>query len=359
MQTAVQITAAEGRGAGAPVPAAVAGASGYAGGELLALLARHPFVSVACLMALATDGKESMSIEAAHPKLRGRFRAACEPLEAARIAAAGAEVVFLATPHEASLEVVPALLELGLRVVDLSGAFRLKEAAAYARWYGFEHKAAAALAESVYGLPEFEAPAIRRGRLVANPGCYPTSVILALAPLLRAGWADRSAGIVADSKSGATGAGRKPTEKLHFPEVNENLRAYSLFHHRHVPEMLQALELSEGDFTFTPHLLPITRGILSTVYARLAGVHTAEEVERLYRQAYAEAPMVRVYPAGTLPEIQGVAGTQFADIGFALDAPTRRLIVVSALDNLGKGAAGQAVQNFNLMWGFPQETGLL
>jgi N-acetyl-gamma-glutamyl-phosphate reductase len=276
-----------------------------------------------------------------------------------QVEASGCEVVFLATPHETSLEVVPALLAGGLRVVDLSAAFRLKNSAAYPRWYGFEHNAPEALAEAVYGIPEFAAPAIAQARLVANPGCYATSVILALAPLLRAGWVDVRAGIIADSKSGVSGAGRAPSDKYHFPEVNENLRAYGIFNHRHVPEMLQALDLDEKDFIFTPHLLPITRGILSTIYLRLSQPRELDEVEGLFREFYAGAPLVRIYPAGTLPEIQGVANTQYADLGFALDASTGRLILVSTLDNLGKGAAGQAVQNMNLMFGFQPETGLL
>lgn len=335
------------------------GATGYAGGELLTLLARHPSVSVACLMSSGRGGKKAFPIEQAHPQLRGRFSAACEALDVERVIISGSDVVFLATPHETSLRVAPALLAQSLRVVDLSGAFRLKNSEAYPRWYGFDHQAPEALAEAVYGIPELDAPAIAGARLVSNPGCYATSVILALAPLLRAGWVNVGAGIISDSKSGVSGAGRAPSEKLHFPEVNENLRAYGVFSHRHVPEMLQTLELGEKDFIFTPHLLPITRGILSTIYLRLAPAREINEVEGLFREFYAAAPLVRIYAAGTLPEILGVAHTQYADLGFALDAPTGRLIMVSTLDNLGKGAAGQAVQNMNVMFGFPQETGLL
>jgi N-acetyl-gamma-glutamyl-phosphate reductase len=276
-----------------------------------------------------------------------------------QVLASGPDVVFLATPHETSHDIIPRLLEGGLRVVDLSGAFRLKDAAAYTQWYGFDHTATQALAGAVYGIPEFSAPAIARARLVSNPGCYPTSVILALAPLVKAGWVNVAAGVIADSKSGATGAGRKPSDKLHFPEVNENLRAYGLFRHRHLPEMLQELGLEQKDFIFTPHLLPITRGILTTIYLHLSPLRKLPEVETLFQNFYASAPMVRIYPAGTLPEILGVANTQFADIGFALDESTGRLILVSTIDNLGKGAAGQAVQNMNVMFGFPQETGLL
>jgi N-acetyl-gamma-glutamyl-phosphate reductase len=363
LSAAVETKTSKPRGAKSPAPsaihAAVIGATGYAGCELLTILARHPFASVTCLMSSGRDGKKAFAIEQVHPKLRGRFSVFCEPLDTEQVATSGCAVVFLATPHETSHQVVPALLQSGLRVVDLSGAFRLKNSKAYTRWYGFDHHATEALAEAVYGIPEFDAPAIAKARLVSNPGCYATSVILALAPLLKAGWVDRHAGIIADSKSGASGAGRTPSEKVHFPEVNENLRAYGVFNHRHVPEMLEALDLAEKDFIFTPHLLPITRGILSTIYLRLSQRREVSEVEALLREFYAAAPLVRIYPAGSLPEIQGVGHTQYADLGFALDAPTGRLILVSALDNLGKGAAGQAVQNMNVMFGFPQETGLL
>ena len=361
--------AADLKGGPAPlVRAAVLGASGYVGRELLTLLARHPEAGVVRLISSAVDGKEPFPIEQVHPALRGRFSVPCLPLELEgqdgaqvleAVAASQVDLVFLATPHETSLGVVPTLLDAGLRVIDLSGAFRLKDAAAYPRWYGSEHRALQALAEAVYGLPELARTAIARAKLLSNPGCYATSVILALAPLLRSGWVDASAGIISDSKSGASGAGRTPSGKLHFPEVNENCRAYSVFAHRHVPEMLQALEIGEKDFTFTPHLLPITRGILSTVYVRLNAARTLGQVVSLFRQFYEPSPLVRVYESGALPEIQAVANTQYADLGFALDEDTRRLIVVSALDNLGKGAAGQAVQNMNIMFGLPQELGLV
>jgi len=363
LDTAVDIKASSGAGADSPtftvVHAAVIGATGYAGCELLTLLARHPNVAVASLMSSGRDGKKAFPIEQSHPRLRGRFSVLCEPLDVDQVVNSGSEVVFLATPHETSHQIAPQLLDGGIRVVDLSGAFRLKDSAAYSHWYSFDHLAQAALGEAVYGIPELHAQAIAKARLVANPGCYPTSVILALAPLLQAGWVDVHAGIIADSKSGITGAGRKPSEKLHFPEVNENLRAYGIFHHRHLPEMLQELSLAPRDFVFTPHLLPITRGILTTIYLRLSGHQKASDVEALFREFYGVMPMVRIYPAGTMPEILGVANTQFADIGFAVDEPSGRLILVSALDNLGKGAAGQAVQNMNVMYGFPQDTGLL
>jgi len=350
------------------VRAAVLGASGYVGRELLTLLARHPNASVVRLISSDLDGKRPFPIEQAHPTLRGRFSVPCLPLNLEglagsevleTVAASEVDVIFLATPHETSHEIVPRLLDSGLRVIDLSGAFRLKDTGAYPRWYGFEHRTSEALADAVYGLPELDQGAIAQSKLVSNPGCYATSVILALAPLLRSGWVDVSAGIISDSKSGASGAGRAPSGKLHFPEVNENCRAYGVFSHRHVPEMLQALDIGEKDFLFIPHLLPITRGILSTVYVRLNGQRTLDQVVSLFRQFYEPSPLVRVYEGGSLPEILAVAHTQFVDLGFALDEATRRLIVVSALDNLGKGAAGQAVQNMNLMFGFPQELGLV
>jgi N-acetyl-gamma-glutamyl-phosphate reductase len=350
------------------VRAAVLGASGYVGRELLTLLARHPHISVVRLISSDLDGKGPFPIAQAHPALRGRLSVPCLPLNLEglagsevleAVAASAVDVVFLATPHETSHDVVPVLLDSGLRVIDLSGAFRLKDTGAYLHWYGFEHRASQALAQAVYGLPELDQGAIAQAKLVSNPGCYATSVILALAPLLRSGWVKVSGGIIADSKSGASGAGRTPSGKLLFPEVNENCRAYGVFTHRHVPEMLQALDIGEKDFIFTPHLLPITRGILSTVYVRLNRRRTLDQVVSLFRQFYEPSPLVRVYEGGSLPEIQAVANTQFVDLGFALDEATRRLIVVSALDNLGKGAAGQAVQNMNLMFGFSQELGLV
>jgi N-acetyl-gamma-glutamyl-phosphate reductase len=347
---------------GAAVRVAVAGATGYAGRELIKILARHPAAKIVRLMSSGRSGFEVFPIEKSHPGLRKpRVRLACRALNVEDLAPSEVDVVFLSTPHDTSHEVVPQLLERGLRVIDLSGAFRLKDTQSFERWYGFEHNAAPALAEAVYGITELNGAAIRNARLVANPGCYATSVILALAPLLKAGWVDLTAGIIADSKSGASGAGRAPSDKLHFAEVNENLRAYGLFNHRHVPEMLQTLGLEAGGFTFTPHLLPITRGILSTMYVRIAPGDTPkrlEQIVKLFEEFYAQAPLVRVYPQGELPEISAVAHTNYADLGFALDEPTGRLIIVSALDNLGKGAAGQAVQNMNLMFGLAEDMGL-
>jgi N-acetyl-gamma-glutamyl-phosphate reductase len=269
--------------------------------------------------------------------------------------------VFLATPHELSRELVPQLIARGLKVVDLSGAWRLRDDANRAV-YGFhENGTAAANAklqkQAVYGLPELHAKKIAGARLVANPGCYATSIILALAPLVKAKLLDREHGVVCDAKSGVSGAGKAPTQKTHFVEVADNLSAYSVFGHRHTGEILEQLALDGGQVTFTPHLLPIPRGILSTVYVRLAKRATEQQLDECFRAFYAQSPWVRVF--GTkLPQIQYSLRTNFCDLGFALAPEGRRLVVVSCLDNLMKGAAGQAVQNLNVMCGWDEKAGL-
>jgi N-acetyl-gamma-glutamyl-phosphate reductase len=340
------------------VRVAILGATGYAGRELIALLARHPAASVVRLMSSASGDPRHVLLEDAHPALRGLGSVPVQPLDLDEVSRSGAGMAFLATPHEVSASVAPELLGRGLRVVDLSGAFRLKDPESYPKWYGFEHHSHEALREAVYGVPEFNATAIRNAQLVANPGCYATSVILALAPLLGAGVVDLEAGIICDAKSGASGAGRALRHDLLFSNLNENCYAYSLFKHRHIPEMLQVLNLEERFLTFTPHLLPVTRGILSTIYLKLRRSAEPGDVENIFGDFYARTLMVRIYPSGKLPGIQNVEHTPYADIGWAFNAPSRRLILVSALDNLGKGAASQAVQNMNLMLGVPEETGL-
>ncbi|MGH9470214.1 MAG: N-acetyl-gamma-glutamyl-phosphate reductase, partial [Terriglobia bacterium] len=355
----IQESRARGREPRAKVRVAVLGATGYAGRELIGLLARHPGVRLTHLMSSGRGGGESHDAGESHPALRGISSVPITPLATEALAPSGTDFVFLATPHEVSRDLAPVLIGRGLRVVDLSGAFRLKDAAAYPRWYGFEHHETAMLAEAVYGLPELNAGAIRNARLVANPGCYPTAAILALAPLLRAGIVDLIAGVICDAKSGATGAGRSLRDDLLFANVSENCRAYGIFTHRHWPEMMQALGLPEDAFTFAPHLLPVARGILSTHYLRLSRRCGDQEILGIFQKFYADAPLVRIYDDGKLPEILAVAHTQYADIGFALEAAGRRLVVVSAIDNLGKGAAGQAVQNMNLMLGFAEDTALV
>jgi N-acetyl-gamma-glutamyl-phosphate reductase len=340
-----------------PQRVAVVGATGYAGFELAQLLLRHPKVSKP-IFYLREGSKGVNCLSEIFPQLRGWGEAPCRPYSAEGIAASGAGVAFLATPHEASLEFVPQLLEKGLRVVDLSGAFRFRDPGTFTHWYKLPAPDRSLLAEAVYGLPELYSGALAGARLVANPGCYPTSVILGLRPLLDAGWIARDRGIVCDCKSGATGAGKEPKRELQFVEVDENFRAYGLFTHRHTPEVTDHLGLTPDEVMFSTHLLPLARGILSTLYVWLDSPREAAEVEALYRRFYAGRPMVRLWPAGRLPEVQHVAHTNFCDIGFALDSDGKRLVVVSCLDNLGKGAAGQAVQNMNGMLGFEEATGL-
>ncbi len=337
---------------------AVVGATGYVGFELARLLLRHPQIDKPTFF-LRDGSAQVRCLTEIFPRLRGWGEAPCRPFSVEAVAASGAGVAFLATPHEASLELVPPLLQAGLRVVDLSGAFRFREPETFAGWYKLPAPARELLEEAVYGLPELYARALPGARLVANPGCYATSVILGLRPLVEAGWVARERGIVCDCKSGASGAGKEPRRELHFVEVDENLRAYNLFTHRHTPEITDHLGVPPEDLVFSTHLLPVARGILSTLYVWLDQPRSAEQIETLYRQFYAGRPMVRVWPAGRLPELQHVAHTNFCDLGFALDASGERLAVVSCLDNLGKGAAGQAVQNLNGMLGFEEGVALL
>ena len=343
-----------------PLRVAVVGATGYAGYELARLLLRHPQIEKPTFY-LRDAHADVRCLTELYPQLRGWGEAPCKPLSVEAIAKSGADVAFLSTPHEASLELVPKLLDANpkLRVVDLSGAFRFREPETFESWYKLEPAAREILSEAVYGLPELYGEALPGARLVANPGCYPTSVILGLRPLVEAGWIDRARGIVCDCKSGVSGAGKEPKRETHFVEVNENFRAYGLFTHRHTPEVAEHLGLAGGDFVFTTHLLPLERGILSTLYVWLNPSRKADEIEALYRKFFAGRPMVRLLPAGRLPELQHVAHTNFCDIGFALDSSGERLVIVSCLDNLGKGAAGQAVQNLNGMYGYPETAGLL
>ena len=338
----------------ATVKAAVAGANGYAGMTLVNLLARHPNVELRLLGSDKWAG-ETAARRAGLAGAAGKLKYVSQEqiVHLARECAA----VLLATPADGSLKLVPILHAFGVKVIDLSGAFRLRNAGLYPKHYGFEHTQADLLSKAFYGLPELSRTPAGTA-LVANPGCYPTSVILGLRPLVDSGWINRPRGIVCDCKSGASGAGKEPKRELHFVEVDENIRAYGLFSHRHTPEVTDHLGLSDEDIVFTTHLLPLARGILSTLYVWLAEPHAAAEVESLYRKFYAGRPMMRIWPAGKLPELQHVAHTNFCDIGFALDPSGRRLAVVSCLDNLGKGAAGQAVQNLNHILGIEEQTSL-
>ena len=344
-----------------PLRVAVVGATGYAGFELARLLLRHPKIEKPVFY-LREGHAGVRCLTELYPQLRGWGEAPCKPLSVEAIASSGAQVVFLSTPHEASLELVPALLAANpaLRIVDLSGAYRFRDAGNFralvqARRAGFRH----ALAKQCTVCRNFTPTRCPTARLVANPGCYPTSVILGLRPLVEAGWINATRGIVCDCKSGVSGAGKEPKRETHFVEVNENFRAYGLFTHRHTPEIIEHTGMASENFIFTTHLLPVERGILSTLYMWLDPARRADEIETLYRQYFAARPLVRILPHGRVPELQHVTHTNFCDIGFALDPAGERLVVVSCLDNLGKGAAGQAVQNMNRMWGFPETAGLL
>lgn len=337
---------------------AVVGVTGYAGFELAKLLLRHPKIERPTFY-LRGDNADARCLTQLFPQLRGWGEAPCRPLSVEAIAASGAGTVFLSMPHEASLELAPELLSAGLRVVDLSGAFRFREPKVFSHWYKLPEPSAEWTERAVYGLPELYSAKLRGAELVANPGCYATSVILGLRPFVDAGGIDLSRGIVCDCKSGASGAGKEPKRETNFVEVNENFRAYGVFTHRHTPEITEHAGVDEKQMIFTTHLLPVERGILSTLSFWLNEPRRAEEIEAALRKFYANRPMVRVWPTGKLPEVQHVAHTNFCDLGFALDESGERIVVVSCLDNLGKGAAGQAVQNFNGMYGHGETTGLI
>lgn len=339
-----------------PRQVAVVGVTGYTGFELARILVRHPQVQSRVFYVRDTQGAQCLA--ELFPQLRGGGEAPLRTLSLPEIIASNAGTAFLATPHEVSSEMAPALVEAGLRVVDLSGAFRFHSAETFSAWYKLPAPHAKWLGEAVYGIPELYASEIKKARLVANPGCYSTSVILALRPLADAGYITEGSSVICDCKSGATGAGKEPRGDLHFVEVDENFKAYNLFSHRHTPEILEHSGVSEDQLVFSTHLLPLARGILSTIYVTLSARQTAEAIETLYRQFYAGRPMVRIWAAGKLPALQHVAHTNFSDIGFVLNKTGRRLIIVSCLDNLGKGAAGQAVQNFNHMIGIEEQTAL-
>ncbi len=340
-----------------PKNIAVIGVTGYTGFELATLLVRHPAVPRPTFYVRETNGAHCLSHM--FPQMRGWGEAPVKTLSLDAITSSAAGTAFLATPHEVSADLAPKLLDAGLRVIDLSGAFRFASADTFSTWYKLPAPHAARLGEAVSGLPELFAARIAAARLIANPGCYATSVILALRPLSQAGLLSPSQSVVCDCKSGASGAGKELRRDLAFVEVDENFRAYNLFSHRHTPEILEHAGVAESQLVFSTHLLPVARGILSTIYVTLAEPQTPHSIETLYRKFFAARPMVRIWPAGSLPELQHVVKTNFCDIGFALDSTGNRLIVVSCLDNLGKGAAGQAVQNLNLTLGIEEQTGLL
>jgi len=346
---------------GPKLKTAVLGATGYSGLELTRILLRHPRVEKPMLLRRSADNGGAGDLADMFPALYGNGGYPLHPLSWPAVKSQGVELLFLATPHEVSRSLVPEAVAQGLRVVDLSGAWRLKHEQ-HRAIYNFEDsdptKADELTKGAIYGLPELNADCIANAKLVANPGCYATSVILALAPLLKAGVVDRSRGIVSDSKSGVSGAGKEPTAKTHFVSVADNLSAYSVFNHRHLGEITEQLGLEDQELIFTPHLLPIPRGILSTVYVHLDREMTALQVESCFRSFYAGKRWVRVFKTPKLPEVQFSLNTNYCDLGFCIAEDRRRLVLISCIDNLLKGAAGQAVQNMNLMYGWGEEEGL-
>lgn len=333
----------------------IIGASGYTGAELARILCNHPEVQLTVATSRQYAGK---ALSEVFPNLRGLADIVCEDAPVDEVIRK-TDFIFAAVPHQTAMDVVPQLLSAKRKVVDLSADFRIHDPAVYEKWYQ-PHSAKEFLDQAVYGLPEIHRTAIRNASLVANPGCYPTSVILGLAPLLKSRLV-RTESLLVDSKSGTSGAGRSAQTGNLFCEVADGFRAYKVGEHRHTPEIEQELsELAGVDIrlTFTPHLVPMARGILSTIYAQTVKTITPEELSRLYTEFYADEGFVRVYPYGHYPSTQHLRGSNFCDIGMKLDERTGRVIVLSAIDNLVKGAAGQAVQNMNLMCGFPENLGL-
>ena|ERR1035438_6120353 len=337
---------------------AVFGATGYSGFELVRLLAHHRGARKPLLFQRTGESVGIADLSEVYPQIAGQGGFPLESFSWQRMKEAGVDVVFLATPHEFSREWVPQAIGHGFRVIDLSGAWRLKQLA-HRTVYGFNGNSASPLDEvAVYGLPELHAAEIKHAALLANPGCYPTSIILALAPWVRGGYVDVEHGIICDSKAGVSGAGKTPSTTTHFVEVDGDLSAYNVFGHRHTGEILEQLGVDSGSLQFTPHLLPIPRGILSTIYVKLARPATAGELEQCLLQFYAGKPWVRVFGMARLPQIKFSRNTNYCDIGFSLSPDGRRAVLVSCIDNLLKGAAGQAVQNMNLMFGWDEKEGL-
>ncbi len=334
----------------------IVGASGYTGVELARILSGHPRAEITVVTSRQHAGQPLSRI---FPSLRGCVDTVCvnpSPVELAR----QADFFFTAVPHKPAMDIVPPLLAAGRKVVDLSADFRIRDVALYEQWYQ-KHSSSELIKEAVYGLPELYRQQIKNARLVANPGCYPTSVALGLAPLLREHLLD-PATIIIDAKSGTTGAGRAANVASLYCEVADGFRAYKVGGtHRHIPEMEQELSLLAAEpvtITFTPHLLPVSRGILSTMYARLDHDVSETELQELFDDTYRDEQFVRVCPAGTLPATQYVRGSNYCDIGFKVDRRTGRIIVITAIDNIAKGAAGQAVQNMNLMNNLDEAAGL-
>jgi N-acetyl-gamma-glutamyl-phosphate reductase len=338
------------------IPVVICGGSGYTGGELLRILSGHPYIKIAAVTSEKSAGKRVIEI---FPHLHKYNALIYEPLNKEKLLNK-ADIFFLALPHGTSQDIVNFLFINNKKVIDLSADYRLTDPKVYKRWYGISHKFVSTLKKAVYGLPEIYRGKIKKARLLANPGCYPTGAILGLLPALKNKLIDISS-IIIDSKSGTSGGGRKADLAISYCEVNEGFKAYGIGTHRHTPEIEQELSLlcgKEIKVNFTPHLLPVDRGILTTIYAPLGKKKTAGEVVKIYNETYKKEPFVRILEYGIYPNIKNIRGTNICEIGLKLNERTNTLIVVTAIDNLVKGASGQAVQNMNIMMGINEKTAL-
>jgi N-acetyl-gamma-glutamyl-phosphate reductase len=337
------------------IPVSIIGVTGYTGGELYRLLLSHPGVEV---VEIAAKSKVAEPISAFFPNLKGVSEQTIVPIE--ETSRSGIEAVFLSTPHGAAMDLAGDYLDHGIKVIDISGDHRLRDAAEFQAWYGMPHTHPERLSQAVYGLPELFRSRIRKAGFISNPGCYPTASILAVAPLVKNALADLGS-LVIDSKSGVSGAGRKPGPLYHLPECGQNFTAYKIAAHQHTPEIEQVLSDLAGkkiQLSFVPHLLPISRGILTTAYADLSENLSLEDLRQAYRDFYRNEPFIRLREEMNRVSLGAVVGSNFCDIGVFLDDRLNRAIVVSVIDNLVKGAAGQAIQNFNLLFGFEETLGL-
>ncbi len=339
------------------IKVAIVGATGYTGVELIRILLNHPDVEITSLM---RKGESLLNISEAFPHIYGQIDLPCNTLKNPEQVAKKADVIFMALPHCSGLDLTDQFLKLGKIVIDLSADFRLKDAGIYEKWYKTKHTHPELLKEAVYGLPEIYKAGIKKAKLIANPGCYPTGAILALKPLV-SNKLVKTGCIIIDSKSGASGAGRSLSLKNLFPEVNENITPYNINTHRHLPEMIQELTDSEPStvqITFAPHLIPVTRGILSTTYVSVQNNESIANIFDMYKDFYKESPFIRILPEGTAPQTKHVYGSNYCDIGIFPNKEANQIIIISAIDNLVKGASGQAVQNMNIVCGLEETAGL-
>jgi N-acetyl-gamma-glutamyl-phosphate reductase len=336
--------------------AAIIGATGYGGADLIRLLHNHPIVE---LSSVHSSSKQGVWMDETYPHLQGITQLQLEEIDAELIRSK-AEVVFLSTPPGVSKQITPHLLKQGLKIIDLSGDLRLKNRAEYEKWYGLDAADQTVIDQAVYGLTEWERDRIKDAQLISNPGCYPTATLLGLAPLLNENLIELDS-IIIDAKSGVSGAGRSPSAMTHFSEMNDNFKIYKVNEHKHIPEIEQGLKSFNSEattITFSSHLVPMTRGMMATMYAKAKSPISETNLRRLYEELYKSSPFVRIRKEGSYPSTKEVNGTNYCDIGVTYDERTGRITIVSVIDNLVKGAAGQAIQNLNVMLGIDEMTGL-